>query len=254
MVKLNRLTNYIDEFLAIDQVPGDSSNNGLQVEGKSEIRKAVFAVDACLDIAEIAAEKGADFIFVHHGLSWKEGFKRLTGQSVKVFATLFKNDISLYGVHLPLDMHSEVGHNAQIAKMIGLQKIEPFAKYAGVDIGYKGLLKNKMTGGELAKTVGEKLNCKPKVYSSKVKEIRHVGVISGGAGTDGLDAAVKDELDCLITGEVYHSMWHPIQESGMTVIAAGHYATETPGIIAMMKHISQNFMIDCEFIDSPTGL
>ena len=254
MVKLNRLTNYLDEFLAIDQIPGDGSNNGLQVEGGSEVRKAVFAVDASLTLAKIAAAKKADFILVHHGLSWKEGFKRLTGQSARVFSTLFKNDISLYGVHLPLDMHPEVGHNAQIAKMIGLRDIEPFAEYANINIGIKGALKNKTTSAKLAELVGEKLNCHAEVFNSAKDKFRNIGIISGGAGMDGINAAIKDELDCLITGEVTHCMWHPIHETGLQVIAGGHYKTETPGIIAIMKNIHQNFMIDCEFIDLPTGL
>lgn len=254
MIKLHRLTNYLDEFLAIDKVPLDASNNGLQVEGNPEVRKAVFGVDACLAIAEKAAAKKADFIFVHHGLSWKDGFKRLTGQSSRIFSELFKNDISLYGVHLPLDLHPEVGHNAQIAKLLGLQKIATFAEYANVEIGIKGALKNKTTVADLAKLVNEKLECKSQIFGKKTCEIRNIGVISGGAGTEGVEAAIADGLDCLITGEVYHCMWHPIQEGNLNVISAGHYATEKLGIIAMMNKIHHKFGIDCEFIDLPTGL
>lgn len=254
MVKLKRLTKYLDEYLALDKIPGDGSNNGLQVEGNAEVRKAVFGVDACLAIADIAARKKADFIFVHHGLSWREGFKRLTGHSAKVFSTLFKNEISLYGAHLPLDAHPVVGHNAQIAKMLGLQKKTSFAEYANVDIGFKGTLKSKLKVAKLANLVDHKLGTKSKIFGDRNCEVRKIGVISGGAGLEGVAEAVEDGLDCLITGEVNHCMWHPIQEAGIQVIAGGHYATEKPGVLAMMKKIHQKFGINCEFIELPTGL
>lgn len=254
MIKLHRLTSYLDEYLELDKVPEDGSNNGLQVEGNSEIRKAIFGVDACLALAEAAALKKADFIFVHHGLSWGEGFKRLTGHSSRVFSTLFKNDISLYGAHLPLDAHPEVGHNAQIAKMLNLQNKQPFAEYSGVEIGFKGNLKAKIQFAELAKIFDQELNTKSKLYGDLNCEISKIGVISGGAGSDGIEAAVADGLNCLITGEINHSMWHLIQETGIKVIAGGHYATEKPGVIAMMTNIQHKFGIDCEFVDLPTGL
>ena len=254
MPTLNKLTQYLDNLLELDKIPDDSSNNGLQVEGGSKVNKIVFGVDACLAIAEIAAEKNANFIVVHHGLSWKEGFKRLTGNSARTFRTLFKNDISLYGVHLPLDAHSELGHNAQIAKILGLHGRTSFAKFANVEIGVKGSLKNKTSIAKLAYLVDNKLDTKSIIYGDLKREIKNIGIISGGAGSDGIEAAVNDDLDCLITGEIGHSNWHLIQETNLPVIAAGHYCTEKPGLIAVMKKIQKKFKVECEFIDLPTGL
>jgi len=254
MIKLKRITQFLDELLELDKIPDDSSNNGLQVEGTKEVKKVLFGVDACLAITEIAAEKNADFIFVHHGLSWNNGFKRLTGNSARTFRILFKNDISLYGAHLPLDAHPAVGHNALIAKIIDLHDCETFAKFANVDIGVKGKLKNTVTLANFAEMVDEKLKTKSVIYGNKKNRISKVGVISGGAGCDGVEAAAEADLDCLITGEVHHSIWHLIRETGVNVIQAGHYATEKPGVLAVMKKIQQKFKLDCEFIELPTGL
>ena len=254
MIKLKVLTQYLDDLLKLNKIPDDSSNNGLQIEGTPKINKIIFGVDACLTIAEIAANKNADFIFVHHGLSWKNGFKRLIGNSARTFSTLFKNDISLYGAHLPLDAHSELGHNAQIAKSIILQDCKPFAQYANVEIGIKGKFEKPITLAHLAKNVDQKLETKSTIYGDKRSSISKVGIISGGPGSLGIEAAVENELDCLITGEVYHGIWHLIQETGINVIAAGHYRTEKPGILAVMKKIQQKFKLDCEFIELPTGL
>jgi len=254
MITLKRLTQYLDDLLELSKIPDDSSNNGLQIEGTQKINKIIFGVDACLAIAEIATEKNADFIFVHHGLSWKDGFKRLTGNSAKIFSTLFKNDISLYGAHLPLDAHQELGHNVQIAKTISLKECKPFAKYANVEIGIKGKLEKPITLVNLATNVDQKLQTKSTIYGNKHSSISKVGIISGGPGSLGIEAAVENELDCLITGEVHHGVWHLIQETGINVIAAGHYCTEKPGVLAVMKKIQQKFKLDCEFIELPTGL
>ncbi len=254
MIKLKILTQYLDDLLELNKIPDDSSNNGLQVEGAQKVKKVIFGVDACLAIAEVAAEKSADFIFVHHGLSWKDGFKRLTGNSARTFSILFKNDISLYGAHLPLDAHPELGHNAQIAKIISLQSCKPFAQYANAEIGIQGKLNNSMTLANLVKNVDRKLETKSVIYGDKQSSISRVGIISGGPGSFGIEAAVEEGLDCLITGEVNHGIWHLIQETGINVIAAGHYRTEKPGILAVMEKIQQKFKLDCEFIELPTGL
>lgn len=254
MIKLNVLTQYLDELLGVNNIPEDGSNNGLQVEGRQKVNKVIFGVDSCLTIAEIAAGKYADFIFVHHGLSWKDGFKRITGISAKTFSTLFKNNISLYGAHLPLDAHPELGHNAQIAKVINLQNCEPFAKYANAEIGVKGELEKPINLSNLAKNVDQKLETKSVIYGNEHNSISKIGIISGGPGSFGIEAAVEMGLDCLITGEVYHSIWHLIQETGINVIAAGHYRTEKPGVLAVMERIQQEFKLDCEFIELPTGL
>ena len=254
MIELKTLTQYLDDLLEINKIPDDISNNGLQIEGSQKVDKVIFGVDACLAIAKIAAEKKADLIFVHHGLSWGNGFKRLTGNSARIFSSFFKNDISLYGAHLPLDAHPELGHNAQISKGISLKNCKPFAEYAKAEIGIKGKLEEPTTLANLAKTVNQKLETKSLIYGDKNKSISKIGIISGAPGSFGIEAAEENKLDCLITGEVNHTYWHLIQETGVNVIAAGHYCTEKPGVLAVMNKIRTKFNIDCEFIELPTGL
>jgi dinuclear metal center YbgI/SA1388 family protein len=254
MITLKKLTQYLDNLLEIEEIPDDISNNGLQIEGSQKVNKIIFGVDACLAIAKIAAKKNADFIFVHHGLSWGNGFKRIIGNSARIFSTFFKNNVSLYGAHLPLDAHPELGHNAQISKRISLKNCEPFAEYAKAEIGIMGKLEEPITLATLAKIVDQKLGTKPVIYGDKNKSILKIGIISGGPGSFGIDAAEEKGLDCLITGEVNHTYWHLIQETGMNVIAAGHYCTEKPGVLAVMEKVKTKFNIDCEFIELPTGL
>ncbi|MBN1865462.1 MAG: Nif3-like dinuclear metal center hexameric protein [Victivallales bacterium] len=253
-VQLRDLVLYLDDLLDLGRFPDDSSNNGLQVEGGRVVRKAVFGVDACLELCGRAAESKADFIFTHHGLSWKSGFKRLQGRAARIFSTLFSNDISLYAAHLPLDAHPKIGHNALIAKNLGLRNPQPFAKFANAEIGFMGELAKPASPADLARIIDKTLRTKCKIFCDSSCEVRKVGVISGGAGVDGIEAAAEAGLDLLVTGEISHSEWHPMHETKLKVIAAGHYRSETPGVLAAMDRVKDSFGIECEFMDIPTGL
>ena len=254
MAKLKVVTNYLDTLLGISKVPNDSSNNGLQIEGSGTVNKIVFGVDASLELAERAAEVNADMIFVHHGFSWGNGFTKITGIDAKRFKLLLNHNISLYAVHLPLDAHPVIGHNAIIAKKLKLHNCRAFAKYAGIEIGVMGELSKAMGVASFAEFMAQQLNLKTATYGIRKGKLKKIGVISGGAGSDGVLAAAKEGLDCLVTGEMGHSSWHIIRETGIAVITGGHYATEIPGVIAVMEDLENMFDVECEFIDIPTGL
>ena len=108
-MKRDELTKFLDEALDLSAFAEDVSNNGVQVEGRDEVRKAVFAVDASQTLFDEAAKRAADFIFVHHGLSWGANPRRLTGFTARRFGTLFRHGITLYAAHLPLDAAPEFG-------------------------------------------------------------------------------------------------------------------------------------------------
>ena len=119
-MKRDELVKFLNETLALKDFAGDVSNNGLQIEGNCEVNKVLFAVDGCQEVFEMAAQEKADFIFVHHGISWGSGMKYWVGSDARRFRTLFGNGISLYGAHLPLDANKLYGHNALLGDMIGL--------------------------------------------------------------------------------------------------------------------------------------
>ncbi len=254
MVKLRKLVSWWNELLDLKRFEGDPSNNGLQVEGDSEIAKIAFGVDASLALFEAAADSDSDIVFVHHGLSWGNGFKRIVGLDTPRIRTLFVNGISLYAAHLPLDAHPEIGHNAVIAEKLELRDRRAFAEYGGANIGMAGDLDTPIAADALAELVNTKLGFKPAIYGTRDKTISTVGVISGGAGIDGLAATAEMGLDCLVTGEFGHTSWHPAEEHGLTVLAGGHYFTEMPGIKALMEKTAAEFDVDTIFIDIPTGL
>jgi len=177
--------------------------------------------------------------------------------------------INLSAAHLPLDAHPEVGHNAVLSDILQLNDKKMFAEYCGLDIGFTGLLPKPLPVIELSKLFNKGLSEVIASYSctqpttdspefcfvlDNKKIVKKVGVISGGAGLEGIIASFKNGVDCLITGEFNHQHYHLAKENGLAVIAAGHYKTETAGIFGVMEHLKEKFDVKTEFFNIPTGL
>jgi dinuclear metal center YbgI/SA1388 family protein len=232
----------------------DDSNNGLQVEGQQEIRKIAFAVDACQAAFDQAVQREAQMLIVHHGISWGGGIKRITSCHSRRLKTLLSADLSLVAYHLPLDAHPEIGNNAVLANQLNLQERKPFFEYDGEPIGFCGALPQPTNDTTLAQILERELGGRCLILPAENNHrITRVGIVSG-AGASAIEDCAKLELDCLVTGEVTHQYVHVARELGITVIAGGHYATETTGVKALEQRIASTFPVSCEFIDCPTGL
>lgn len=252
MTTRDQLTAYLDKLLLHGTACKDKSNNGLQVEGARKVAKVVFGVDGCLQLFTAAARCGAQYVIVHHGLSWGDSLKYLTHLNAARVRSLFASELSLYAAHLPLDMHPEVGHNAEIARRLGLVNAEPCFEYGGALIGVVGNLPAPVSLPILTMEVDSCLGTESAAWDFGPPEIRRVGIVSGGGG-DGIAECAAAKADCFITGEVLHEHWHLAQEAAVNVIAAGHYRSEIPGLLAVKARLEAAFDIECEFIDLPTG-
>jgi dinuclear metal center YbgI/SA1388 family protein len=251
-MKQDELITYLDDFLCIDDFD-DTSQNGLQVEGPDEVTKVAFAVDGCQASFEQAVEEEAQLLIVHHGLFWDKPL-RLVGPHFRRVKTLIEGDCGLYGVHLPLDAHPEVGNNAEMARLLGLQDTDPFGTYHGMDVGIAGVLDPPMDMptliGRLVQAVG-----KPpiRVLDHGPEDAHHVGCVSGGAASL-IEQAEEAGLDTYITGETSHTFFHQASERGLNVLFAGHYATETLGVKALARHLEEQFALETIFLEIPTGM
>ena len=248
------LDRYFRTFLDIESFgSSDSSLNGLQADNDgSEIRKVAFAVDACLETFERAAQTGANFLFVHHGLFWGRPLA-ISGVHRGRIASLIKNNVALYAVHLPLDQHPEVGNNAALAELLGIRDPVPFGEYHGKKIGYKGMLERPLTIEEAAKKIEFMGRPAPTLLPFGPKESRTCAVISGGAAYEATQA-LDENVDLYVTGETNHAVYHSALEGKLNVVAGGHYSTEVWGVRKVMTRFAAETGIDAEFIDAPTGL
>jgi dinuclear metal center YbgI/SA1388 family protein len=246
----NELVAYLDDYLKVAAIP-DNSPNGLQVEGRSEVKRIVVAVDACLQTIRAAARSRADMLIVHHGLFWGR-HEQITGVMRGRIAALIKSEMSLYTAHIPLDCHDEVGNNVELIRILDLERGAPFGRYKGIDVGYLATARPPVSRDAFAKRLHKELGEKPQVMAFGPSTIRKLAVVSGGAAQ--LAGAAKDEgCDTYLTGETSHSAYHLAKEARINLICAGHYATETVGVQALGRHVKDRFGLTFRFFDAPTG-
>lgn len=251
MVKRSELEYFLNQYLEIQNF-SDYGPNGLQIEGKNEIKKIAFAVSATKASVQEAVEKEADALIVHHGLFWKfHGTRPLTGPFAHRVLPLVKREINLFGYHLPLDAHFECGNAASLGNKINLINQTPFGDYKGSPTGVKGGFDHPIGADEL-KTKLEKVLNRSVILASPDpnKKIETMGIITGGANSEWKDA-VGAGLDAYLTGEISEHDWHESQESGIHMFAGGHHATEQFGIQSLMQKVSSFAKVDCFYIDSP---
>lgn len=253
MVRLNDLVGYLNEYLAVSEIP-DHPNafNGLQVEGKQEICRIMSAVDASVAATQAAEEWGADLLVVHHGLFW-DGLQPIVGRFLRRLEPLIRNGINLYSAHLPLDVHPEVGNSARLAKLMELSVNGRFGDYQGTPVGV--VCEAQLPVQELAQRLQDRLSAEIKALCFGRPQTDRIGIITGGAGqTRILTEAHRDGIDTLITGEGPHHSYLDAEELGLNLLYAGHYATETLGVRALGEHLQQMFGLEHLFFDHPTGL
>lgn len=253
-MKIEVLAEYIRTELNLDDYSSvDASMNGLQV-GKpgKEINRVVCAVDASLATFEQAAKMKADAIFVHHGLFWGQPIA-VTQMHYHRVALLIEHDIALFAAHLPLDAHPVRGNNATMASLLQLQNLKPFGMYHGVDIGYRGVLPEPLGADEIAAKLGLGPETGLHILRFGKERISSVGIVSGGAANE-VQQAIALGLDAYITGEPSHTMHAYCQETGITMICGGHYATEVFGVQQMARYFTEELGLEASFVALPTAL
>ena len=241
MAKRNEIVAFADGLLQVEKWP-EFGPAGLQVVGADEVTRLACGVSSSLELFERAAETGAELLIVHHGLFWRSEplvvDKRLRGR----LAALFRADMSLLAYHLALDAHPEVGNNVQLARRLGIEPDRSFA-----DVGVGGSLSPPIALTELVERVRDVVGRDPLVFAEGPAEVTHVAVITGAAGYE-LIRAGQEGYDCLVTGEPEEPSLQAARELGVSLIAAGHDATERLGVQALSERIGAEFDLPWEFV------
>lgn len=253
---LNEIDTYFNSFLKKEDFASDPSLNGIQIQNSApdskQIKKVAFAVDACEATATLAAKEGANLLFVHHGILWG-GCDRITGSFYKRVSAFIKNDLALCTYHIPLDANNPYGNNFGLAARLKLQNVKPFGEWRNMTIGCYGELSTHITIEELAQKIMRPGKNPNVILPFGKKQIKTVGIISGGASED-VEQAVALNLDAYITGEFQHEQYHYAKEMNINVIGGGHYETETVGINLVAEKLKTEKGIETLFIDLTTGL
>ena len=237
------IINFLDKYLKLDNFKNDYLKNGLQVESTNKLTKRVcLAVDISLDTIDFAIEKNCELIITHHGLLWNN-FDYITGRNYKIIRELIENNIALYSVHAPLDVHPIVGNSAQIIKKLNIKNKTPFGIYKNICWGYAGKFSKQMLKDEFIKKI-RSISNSPIFHI--VRPIKKIAVVSG-AGAFAIQEVYEKSYDTLLTGEPSHSYLVYARDMNLNIVFAGHYNTEVFGVKALGRLLEKKFKIKTIF-------
>lgn len=257
MPTLDAIASHLDTLLGVAAIPDyPNAINGVQCAHRGPVRAVASAVDASERTIQLAAASGANLLLVHHGLFWG-GLQPLTSHHYTRVRLLFDHDMAVYSVHLPLDAHSRFGNSRLLADLLRLNVGSGFAYYENTPCGVQGAA--DVATAELFGSVDSfsRTNGGTAVASAIAPEqrTRRWAICSGaGAGVSTLNEASAAGIDTLIVGEGPHWTAVDAPERGLTIIYAGHYATETLGVRAVGTDLALTFGIPHHAVHAPTGL
>lgn len=257
MTATTLIVQYMDDLLDTRSIPDyPNALNGLQLANDGQVARIAAAVDFSLRTVTATAEAKANLLIVHHGMFWS-GLEPIRGTAFTRLKTLIANGIAVYASHLPLDRHALYGNNALLATELGIEPSDEFARFKNTSIGVMGesdidTSELAVRADKFAKSQGGSVRTTP---IGAGRRTRRWAICTGaGASSETLREARESQIDTLIVGEGPHHSAVDAEESGIVVIYAGHYATETLGVRALAAHVSDRFGLPWTFIEAPTGL
>lgn len=246
-VLLPELVRYCEELLSVSLFR-DYCPNGLQVEGRPQVKKIVSGVTASQALLDAAVAMQADLILVHHGYFWKGENERVVGIKKQRLSTLLSNDISLLAFHLPLDAHAELGNNAQLAKQMKWNILSGLDGDLGRAIGMVGELAQAQSADQFSAEMARVLNRPVQHIQGINRPIKKIAWCTGAA-QGYIEKALELGVDAYISGEISEQTVHIAREAGIDYFAAGHHATERYGVQALGEHLKQRFGIEHCYVE-----
>lgn len=244
----NEIESYLHTLLDVSAFR-DYGPNGLQVEGKPEVRRLVSGVTASLALIDEAISVQADALIVHHGLFWRGQDGRVTGWMKQRLARLLAHDINLYAYHLPLDAHVEFGNNAQLGRQLG---VEADGRFGEQSLGFIGPAPRDpgqaCSTDALADLIRRRLRRAVTVVPGDGRPLQRLAWCTGGA-QGYFEAAIAAGADAFVTGEISEPQAHLARETGIAFLACGHHATERYGAPALGQHLASHFGLEHRFIE-----
>ena len=247
MAQLQDILQWCDQTLLSSEFK-DYAPNGLQIEGKADVKKIVCAVTASLDAIDAAIEAQADLLLVHHGYFWKGEPAPITGMRGARIKKLIQHDISLVGYHLPLDAHPSLGNNAAIAELLELENIQALNPNERHPIGNIGYLKQAVSAEAFKQQLSDVFNREIIHLPSTTEKIQKIGFCTGAA-QDFITQAAEQGCDAYISGEVSERTFYEAQELNVHYFACGHHATERYGVQRLAQALSKQFDVEAIYYE-----
>jgi dinuclear metal center YbgI/SA1388 family protein len=239
MMSLVEVKAYLDDLLQVADL--DESGNGLVVGGRPAVAKVGLSVNCSFQAIEGAAQRGCDLLISHHA-AWPHIDQHLSAQKYDRLRGL---GLNYYAAHECLDLAREFGTGDALARALRV------AVQGTFDVDGEAFAVHGLTTGhfpEFVVRVGSQLGVEPSRWKN-TDSFGHVAIVpGGGARTNWMAQALELGCDTYLTGEENMFAILFAKEAGLNLVTAGHYATETPGVMALSARIARDLGLDVTFI------
>lgn len=205
-------------------------NVGLLVDAGVDTDAVLFVLDITPEVVKEAAALGCNLIVSHHPVIFSP-LKRISMQDV-VFQ-LVQHNISAICMHTNLDA-ADGGVNDVLAARLGLCDTYKFADDCG-RIGTIATAEPLEFAAQCTRVLGTQVKCVDAGNS-----VTTVAVV-GGSGGSYVEEAVARGADLLLTGEAGHHHALDAKRLGLSLVVAGHYATEYPIVPVLSDYVKEAF-------------
>jgi dinuclear metal center YbgI/SA1388 family protein len=237
---LAEIKAYLDELLRVEGL--EQSGNGLVVEGAPLVTKIGLAVNCSMQAIEGAAQRRCELLITHHG-TWASTDAHLTSKKQERLSEL---GISLYVAHDCLDLARGFGTADALARGVRVAVQGAFEPDGQEAFGVHGMTTGQFD--EFVARVGKQLGTEPRAWKNN-ESFGHIAVVAGWGGRpEWMARAQVLGCDTFLTGEALMFGLLFAREAGLNLVVAGHYATETPGILALSARIARDQQLEVTFI------
>lgn len=256
MARTNEIEMFLNKYLGVEHFSEvDIVVNGLEIEGREETNKAVFAVSLTEKVVEEAVRERADAIFLHHGVLLRGGrgaqlpLQSIRGSLRRKLKLILQHDINVFAYHLPLDAHPDIGNNVTIARILGVVDVEWISEAKCPPVGVIGEYVHEVPLDDVYSLVRRKINPEAILLKYGPDRVKTIAVVSG-AGARYITRFRRGEIDLFITGEFREECEVYAQDEEINVIIAGHYATEILGVRNLADLVSKRFNVTVRVIET----
>jgi putative NIF3 family GTP cyclohydrolase 1 type 2 len=231
---------YLDELLQVQGL--EASSNGLVIDGPAQVTKVGLAVNCSLQAIQGAAERRCELLVTHHA-AWSSTDAHLSSTKQERLRQL---GIGLYVAHDCLDLARGFGTADALARAVRVAVQGPFQPDGEAAFGVEGMTTGQF--GEFVTRVGRQLGTEPRAWKNN-DSFGHIAVVPGWGGRPEWMARTQGlGCDTFLTGEALMFGLLFAREAGLNLVVAGHYATETPGILALSARIARDLQVEVTFI------
>lgn len=246
---VSEIYTYIDSYAPFSTQEKWDNSGLLTGSMNKKVSKVLVTLDITNEVADEAAEIGAELIVAHHPVIFKPLYSLSENEPS---CKLLKSGISAICVHTPYDV-AEGGMSDILMNLVGFEKSEGILEITGqrnksYGFGTIGVASQEYQADELAKKLKNILGCTVVRYTDGGKPIKKAAFCTGSGGNL-IEAALNQGADAYITSEVKHDQWLLAKQRGISVFDCGHFHTENIGMIRLCKMLAADFS-NIEFVMS----